>query len=199
MARARSSARRRAAWSSGDFGTRAWAAVNSCRAAWASICSAAIARGVSTVTTSDRTWANPPSTNTRWAAPRCWYRSSPGPSRPMSGARPGSTPSSPSYIGSATNSAGSSITAFSGVTTTHCSFLPLVDSTQGPRRNPPRSRLHLLADLDRLVDPADVHERLLGQRVVLAVADLLERPDRLGERRDVALLAGERLGHQERL
>ena len=35
--------------------------------------------------------------------------------------------------------------------------------------------------------------------VPLAVADLLEAADRLGQRRELARLAGERLGHEERL
>jgi hypothetical protein len=50
----------------------------------------------------------------------------------MSGARPGRTPNSPSNMGKATKSAAMSKTAFSGVTTTHCS---------GKRRSwPPASR-----------------------------------------------------------
>ena len=51
----------------------------------------------------------------------------------------------------------------------------------------------------RFLDAADVHERLLGQVVPLAVAQFLEAADRLGQRRHLALLAGERLGHDERL
>src|SRR5437868_7200062 len=108
----------------------------------------------------------------------------------MSGARPGATPSSPSNIGRATNSTGSSRTARSGVTTTHCSVLASAMSL------PFRLALGLLG---RLVDAADVHERALGQVVPLALAQLLEAADRLGQRRHLALLAGERLGHEERL
>src|SRR5436309_1788896 len=109
----------------------------------------------------------------------------------MSGARPGRTPSSPSYIGNATNSAAASSTARSGVTTTHCNCLPLVDSTGRLREESHTGRdrwavvllpaLHALRRLDRFFDRADVHERLLGQVVVLTVADFLERADRLGQ------------------
>ena len=51
-------------------------------------------------------------------------RSSPKPSRPINGARPGITPSSPSNSGRATKSTHSSNRVFSGVTTTHLIFLP---------------------------------------------------------------------------
>ena len=52
---------------------------------------------------------------------------------------------------------------------------------------------------DGFVDAADVHKRLLGQRVVLAVTNLLEAADRFGQRRDIAGLVRERFGHDERL
>lgn len=80
---------------------------------------------VRTVTTSPRTWAKPPSICQRLISVPLFRRNSPLPSRPMSAARPGWTPSSPSIMGSTTMSAGSSRTAFSGVTTTHWSCLPL--------------------------------------------------------------------------
>src|SRR5436190_10745204 len=59
--------------------------------------------------------------------------------------------------------------------------------------------LHLLGLLDRLVDRADVHERALGQVVVLALDDLLEAAHGLGARDEHARRAGELLGHEERL
>ena len=49
-----------------------------------------------TVTTSSRTWANPPSTKSRRVASPSRMRSSPKPRRPIKGVRPGKTPSSPS-------------------------------------------------------------------------------------------------------
>ena len=59
--------------------------------------------------------------------------------------------------------------------------------------------LHLLGLLDGLLDPADQEERLLGQVVVLALAQRLERRDRLVDRHVLAREAGELLGHEERL
>src|SRR5687768_15699743 len=56
-----------------------------------------------------------------------------------------------------------------------------------------------LGFLDGLVDGADHVERLLGQVVVVAVQDALEAADGLGQRDDLAVLAGEHLGHVERL
>ena len=50
-----------------------------------------------------------------------------------------------------------------------------------------------------LFDRADVHERVFRQVVPLAVADFFEAADRFGERRDLARLAGEHFGHEERL
>src|SRR3712207_9521388 len=75
-------------------------------------------------------------------------------------------------------------------------------------RRPPRSTLfpyttlfrsERLRLLDGLVDVADEVERLLGQLVVLALDDLLERADGLVELHELALLARELLGHEERL
>src|SRR5688572_12825781 len=108
----------------------------------------------------------------------------------MSGARPGSTPSSPSNIGRATKSAGASSSALSGVTTTQCNSLAVGVAM---------SSLHLAGLLVGLLDAADVAERGLGQVVPLALAQLLEAADRLLDRRHLALLAGERLGDDERL
>ena len=47
--------------------------------------------------------------------------------------------------------------------------------------------------------PPTYMNAVFGQMVPLALAQLLEAADRLGERRHLALLAGERLGHDERL
>ena len=57
----------------------------------------------------------------------------------------------------------------------------------------------VLGRLDDLVDRALQEERALGQLVVLAVDDLLEAPDRLGDRHVGARRAGELFGHEERL
>ena len=59
--------------------------------------------------------------------------------------------------------------------------------------------LHLLRLRPHFVDVADVQERLLGQIVGFAVADLLEAAERVGELGVLALLAGELLGDEERL
>src|SRR5438128_1819318 len=146
----------------------------------------------------------------------------------MRAARPGSTPSSPSYIGRATKSTVSSSSARSGVTTTHwmewsgvaCSAISresLWSTILAPSfsREPQasadfkaRARPRLAAKrLTCLFLPlfggffhaADVHEGAFGKVVPFAVAQLFEAADRLGQRRDLAGLVGERLGNQERL
>ncbi len=53
--------------------------------------------------------------------------------------------------------------------------------------------------LDNLVDRALQEEGVLGHLVVFAVDDLLEAPDRLGDRHVGAGDAGELFGHEERL
>src|SRR5690348_12170452 len=53
--------------------------------------------------------------------------------------------------------------------------------------------------LDDVVDRALQEERRLRHVVVLAVDDLLEAADRLGDRHVGARRAGELLGHEERL
>src|SRR5687767_13532592 len=64
-------------------------------------------------------------------------------------------------------------------------------------------RCRLLRHLRRaglhVVEAADVEERLLGQVVGLAVADRVEAAQRVLDGRVDALLAGELLGHEERL
>ena len=58
---------------------------------------------------------------------------------------------------------------------------------------------HLLHPLDHHVDVADHDERLLRQAVVLALEDLLERADRLGNRHELPRRPGEDFGCEERL
>src|SRR4029453_6606784 len=59
--------------------------------------------------------------------------------------------------------------------------------------------LHLLRFLDRFLDRADHVEGLLGEVIVLAVDDLTEAADGLGNRHVLAGEAGELLGDEERL
>src|SRR4029079_16434124 len=100
-------------------------------------------------------------------------------------------PISPSNSGSATKSALASRAVDSGVTTVQVSV-----SGIGFELLPLRQPLRLLLGL---LDPADVHERVLRQMVPLAVANLLEAPDRIVDLRELARLAGEHLGHIARL
>src|SRR5438105_1207451 len=60
-------------------------------------------------------------------------------------------------------------------------------------------RLHLFGPLEHHVDAADEIERLLRNVVEVAGEDLLEAPDRLLDRNELALDAGELLGDEERL
>src|SRR4051812_32267746 len=62
-----------------------------------------------------------------------------------------------------------------------------------------KSAGHALGLLLGLLDGADVEEGAFGQVVPLAVADLLERADRVLDLRVLAGLVGEDLGHEERL
>src|SRR5207247_4625837 len=79
-------------------------------------------------------------------------RNSPKPSRPMSGRRSGATPSSPSYLGTAMKSAGSSRTAFSGVTTTHFNDLSAIARAPLSRSFGVHNRRDLeFVDLDGIV------------------------------------------------
>src|SRR5262245_61595623 len=59
--------------------------------------------------------------------------------------------------------------------------------------------LHLAGLFGGLFDAAYVHERRLRQVVPLAVAKFFEAADRVGDLRELARLAGEGLGHEERL
>ena len=58
---------------------------------------------------------------------------------------------------------------------------------------------HLLGLFLGLLDRADVEERAFGKVVPLAVAELLEAADRVGQGGVLARLAGEDLGDEERL
>src|SRR4029453_14750601 len=62
-----------------------------------------------------------------------------------------------------------------------------------------RALLQRLRFLECFLDRADHVERLLGQRVALAVDDHLEALDRVLQRDDLARLAGKDLGDVERL
>src|SRR5204863_3272620 len=62
-----------------------------------------------------------------------------------------------------------------------------------------RPLLQRLRLLERLIDRADHVEGLLGQRIVLPADDALEAADGVLERHDLAVLAGEHLGHVEGL
>src|SRR5690606_1177647 len=114
-------------------------------------------------------------------------RSSPDPSWTSSGARPGRMPISPSKAGSETDFTSTARTSRSGVTT--------------DRRKVPAigSVLHPLGLGGRFLDRADVHERLVGQVIPLAVAQLLERADGVLALAVDPLEAGELLGDEERL
>src|SRR5580693_1185045 len=59
--------------------------------------------------------------------------------------------------------------------------------------------LHILGLLFYVLDAADHEERLLGEVVVLALADGLERGDSLLERHEDARLPGELLGDEHRV
>ena len=59
--------------------------------------------------------------------------------------------------------------------------------------------LHLLGALEHFLDRALHVESLLGDVVVLAVADFLEALDRVDQLHVLALEAGELLGHEEGL
>src|SRR5690349_788202 len=98
-------------------------------------------------------------------------------------------PSSPSTPGSVTSSTVSWTSGRSGVT---ISSVSLVGSAM-------RSGLHLLGGGQHVLDAAGHVEGALRDVVVLAVDDLLEALDRVGDRHVLALEAGELLGDEERL
>src|SRR3984957_6192100 len=78
---------------------------------------------------------------------------------------------------------------------------PRPTTARGRARPAPRagSLLQPLGLRFHVLDPADHVERLLGQVVVLALADRLERGNGFLERREHAGLPGELLGHVHRL
>src|SRR5437763_17095920 len=100
-------------------------------------------------------------------------------------------PPSPSQAGKATKEASASKTARSGVMMLRWKRPRAMIGFLGAA--PLLERLRLGR---RLLDGADVHEGLVRELVPLAVAELLEGADGLGERRVVAGEAGELLGDE---
>src|SRR5262245_15050597 len=118
------------------------------------------------------------------------------------GSWPGSTPNSPSLPGSTTDSAWSLKAWPSGVTTLTAIGMPdysVSPSAHCARRSAACRRLERLGLGTRVLDRADHEEGLLGQVVALAVEDLLEAPDRVGDADVDALRARELLGDVEGL
>ncbi len=116
--------------------------------------------------------------------------------------RPGAMPASPSKRGKATKSAGVSSAVVSGVTMMHFRMPAVLAYDVRARFACAAAKLLLLRFLPLgfgLFDDADVHEGVFGQVVPFAVADFFEAADRFGQRRDLARLAGEHFGDQERL
>src|SRR5581483_5031687 len=123
------------------------------------------------------------------SSPPVRTRTSPGRMRASSGACRGSTPISPVTSGTITISAWPEWISFSALTMSTC----MVEAIS---RCAPSQFLRLLGGL---VDGADHVERLLRQRVVLAVDDTAEAADGFFERHILARRAGEHLGDEERL
>src|SRR5687767_7549520 len=110
-----------------------------------------------------------------------------------SGVWPGRTPISPSVAGSTTSSACTSMIFRSRVTTVR--LMRFGRSAIALRS----LALHLLVLLEHVLDRSLQQERLLRDVVVLAVDDLAEAFDRVGDLDVLTLDAGELLGHEERL
>src|SRR5262249_8252435 len=102
---------------------------------------------------------------------------------------PGKTPNSPATPGAYTSSTWVSSTWRSGVISLSCIAASRSSSRGG----------ETLCVRQHVVDRADHEERLLGDVVVLALDDLLEALDRVGQLDVDAGLAGEGLGDVERL
>src|SRR5262245_47719119 len=191
--------RRRACWSAARAAARSapsWNPASSARSA-SRRASAAFSRSISdamsavsaiTTTLSGRTWTKPPTIANHSSLPPARMWSSPTPSVDTSGAWWGSTPSSPSLPGSVTPSTVSSKTSRSGVTISSLIGIGVLALALEP--------LGVLADV---VDRAGEEERLLRQRVGLALEDLLEGRDRVLDGDVGAGPAGEDLGDEERL
>src|SRR6185436_593906 len=115
---------------------------------------------------------------------------SPVPTRLSRGACQGRTPNEPSLPGTTTSSTSPDTTSRVGVATSSRSRSAM---DAGPLFAEP------LGLLDGLVDAADHVEGLLGEVVVLALDDLAEPPDAVGERHVLPGRAREGLGHEEGL
>ena len=61
------------------------------------------------------------------------------------------------------------------------------------------SRRHLFRLFSSLFNAADVHERLFRQMIPFAVANFVERTNRVRQRGNLTFLAGKRFGNEERL
>src|SRR6478735_4869478 len=105
----------------------------------------------------------------------------------ITGACPSSTPKSPSVPGTTTMYTSSERTSFAGVTSSK--WTGIGSGLFG----------QLLGLLDRFLDPADHVEGLLGQVVVLAFDDRLERAHGVLDLHELAGDVGEHLGDVERL
>src|SRR5688572_22198565 len=119
---------------------------------------------------------------TRFFAPPSVYETIPGLSAPRKFTCIGSTPNSPSLPGAMSSLTSASTTGRSGVT--------ILRRMSGG---------HLPGLLDGLLDRADHVERLLGQVVVLARHELLERADGVLDLHVRSRGAGEGLGDVEGL
>src|SRR6266536_4727927 len=104
------------------------------------------------------------------------------------GVCPGRMPTSPATERATTKSASPAQTSRSGVTRCRSRGIGLLPLAPQPP-----------CLLLRLLDPANVEERLLRQVVVVAAGERVERGDGLVQRHALAGDAGELLGHVERL
>src|SRR3990172_576613 len=151
-----------------------------------SISSRRSAPSARTMTRSRSTCRNPPSTTYCSSRPPESTVNGPGSSAEMKLACPGRMPKPPRAPGARTSSQVTCATRRSGVTISRVRAMDLPGGD-------------LLRLLDRLLDGADHVEGLLRQVVVLALHDLLEAADRVGELHVLARVAGEGLGHVEGL
>src|SRR5688572_14486331 len=177
---------------------RTWCAASSssdCRASWssrsASARSMSLARSHSSARIPTRLSATdrkPPCTTAITGSPDSWRMSTaPSPSVPSSGAWCGRMPTSPLAVRASTIA----------LCPVHTLRSAATSSTS--RRSEPESSAILLQllGLGLHVLEATAHEEgLLGDVVVLALGQLLERVDRLVDRHERAVEAGERLGHE---
>src|SRR5436190_2820849 len=157
-----------------------------------------------TTTRSGRTWRKPPTIANDSSDAPFRIRSSPTPSIETSGAWCGSTPSSPSTPGSWTESTVSEYARRSGVTISSWSGMATPSSGRAPAgasggSSESSSCRQFLSIRANVVDRARQEEGLLGQRVGVALEDLLERGDGVLDRDVRARSPREHLGDRERL